>query len=343
MFVRYGAAETYYIPVTVDTKGNNSDPAVVAHIKTLTGFFFGGGDQLRIMYSFYNQDERVPSDVLIAIKETLLTTGGVVAGTSAGTDCQTSRIMISGGVTYDGLVNGTQTFWRTMENPDENVLTAYGPGGIGLFSHGALDTHFANRGRQGRVIQMLVDTAAFPSGYHRAFGVDENTALVVTGDWNHRVGTVIGERGMLVMDVSFASKSPAKSGDHFDINGVWLARLSEGDVIDLNSLRVVPAAFKTSLSGRETSEPAAQSKDIFAENIFEFDRVTQSLVTSKDIVTSGTTLQTKPLQFQVDIGKVWPAGVNGPKRQAEAFDGVDPATGVYAFTYVGLWADIRAL
>lgn len=76
----------------MDTKGNNSDPAVVAKVRTLTGFFFGGGDQSRIIYSFYNDDERMPSPVLTAIKETVLSVGGVVAGTSAGTDCQTSKV-----------------------------------------------------------------------------------------------------------------------------------------------------------------------------------------------------------------------------------------------------------
>lgn len=89
---RYGAKEVYYIPVTVDTKGNNSDPDVVARVKSLTGFFLGGGDQARIIYSLYNDGERVPSPVLTAMKETLLATGGVLAGTSAGTDCQTSKV-----------------------------------------------------------------------------------------------------------------------------------------------------------------------------------------------------------------------------------------------------------
>jgi cyanophycinase len=92
----------YYIPVTVDTPGNNSNPAVVAHVRTLTGFFFGGGDQLRIINSFYNDNARVPSPVLAAIRETLLATGGVVAGTSAGTDCQTDKVMITGGESYQG-------------------------------------------------------------------------------------------------------------------------------------------------------------------------------------------------------------------------------------------------
>lgn len=76
----YGAAEVYYVPVTVDSKLNNSNPEVVTHVKTLTGFFFGGGDQLRIMESFYNGDAHIPSDVLRGIKESVLSNGGVVAG-----------------------------------------------------------------------------------------------------------------------------------------------------------------------------------------------------------------------------------------------------------------------
>lgn len=177
----YGAAEVYYIPVTIDSKSENSNPEVVEHIKTLTGFFFTGGDQLRIIYSLYNSDELIPSPVLVAIKETLLSTGGVVAGTSAGTDVQTSYTMITGGVSYYGLVNGTEVFWRSREDSNDDVLTAYGPGertclyllyllylpyciclgGIGLFSYGFIDTHFANRGRQGRMIQMMIDCRYF--------------------------------------------------------------------------------------------------------------------------------------------------------------------------------------
>ena len=98
----YGAAEVYYVPVALDTADQNTNATVVAQIKTLTGFFFGGGDQTRVIQSFYNYNSKVPSPVLNAIKETLLATGGVVAGTSAGTDCQTDKIMITGGVSYQG-------------------------------------------------------------------------------------------------------------------------------------------------------------------------------------------------------------------------------------------------
>lgn len=81
---------------------------------------------------------------MTAIRQTLLSTGGVVAGTSAGTDCQTSHTMITNGESYDALKEGTLMFWNITEL-DSNELTAFGHGGIGLFPHGLLDTHFANR------------------------------------------------------------------------------------------------------------------------------------------------------------------------------------------------------
>ena len=47
----YNVLETYWIPVHVGNTGANSDPEVVANISRMSGFFFGGGDQARIMES----------------------------------------------------------------------------------------------------------------------------------------------------------------------------------------------------------------------------------------------------------------------------------------------------
>lgn len=44
----------------------------------------------------------------------------------------------------------------------------------GFFNYGLLDTHFSERGRQGRIVR-LADHTQVPF----AFGVDENTALLV--------------------------------------------------------------------------------------------------------------------------------------------------------------------
>lgn len=322
----------YYIPVTTETKGNNSDPEVVAKVKTLTGFFFGGGDQARIIYSFYNEEEHVPSPVLTAIKQTLSAVGGVVAGTSAGTDCQTASIMIEGGSSYSGLRDGSAVFWKPVHPIDEDVLAAYGSGGIGLFPSGLLDTHFSNRGRQGRLVQLLSDTSSLPTGHNRAFGIDENTALVVTGPWGHRVGTVIGERGVVVFDVASAVLS---SGD---IQGVWSARLSEGDVIDLATLSVTFAAFKKSMAGREADIEPESSHDIFRDDAFEVDRIAKSLFESTARSTSGHTAQSNP-RFVVDLNKEWKGADGSVVLTAVAADGVNPATGIYAFSYSGIQLD----
>ena len=99
---------------------------------------------MRIVEAFYNGVERVASPALIAIKETLLAKGGVLGGTSAGTDCLTINTMITNGNTYDALRDGTQMFWNTTEL-ESDLLTAFGPGGLGFFQYGLLDTHFANR------------------------------------------------------------------------------------------------------------------------------------------------------------------------------------------------------
>lgn len=85
MFVRvYGAASATYIPVT-ETSSNGDDPTVADLVKQQTGFFFGGGDQLRILKALRPNGRETL--VLNAVKE-MLTAGAVVGGTSAGTACQ---------------------------------------------------------------------------------------------------------------------------------------------------------------------------------------------------------------------------------------------------------------
>lgn len=111
MFVRvYGAASATFIPVTETSNNANSQSmpnhhlrdtilvfydntlfihsfrvAIVDMVQQQTGFFFGGGDQLRIIQAL--RPNGVDSLTLNAIKE-VLRRGGVVGGTSAGTACQ---------------------------------------------------------------------------------------------------------------------------------------------------------------------------------------------------------------------------------------------------------------
>lgn len=334
--LQYGAAEVVYLNLTTHSKEENENSAVVTQINQCSGFFFTGGDQQRVIYSLYNSDEKVPSSALIAIKKRLLATGGVVAGTSAGTDCQTGSTMISGGESYESLVYGPTIFYRSLEYLVKPNLTAYGPGGIGLFPHGLIDTHFANRGRMGRSIALMTGSLNLPAGSTRAFGVDENTALVVTGPWDNRRGTVIGERGVLVMDGKDAD-GPVESNL---VSSVKLHRMSSGDSIDLTTLAVTPAPYKTSMTSRESSDVVVKtSADVFGEGTFEFDAMALSLLQSKASVATGVSKESQP-QIQVQLAKAL-TSLSG--QRAEGFDGTDPTTGVYSFSYTNLILNIAKL
>lgn len=96
----------------------------------------------------------------------------------------------------------------------------------------------------------------------RAFAIDENTALVVTGPWSARTASVIGQRGVLILDTSAAALNPSAD---VRISRVRATRISEGDSLDLSTLALTPADFKTSMSGRETDDPPKTSKNVFAE------------------------------------------------------------------------------
>ena len=284
----------------------------------------------------------IPSDVLTAIKETLFATGGVVAGTSAGTDCQTGSVMITGGESYLALRNGTQVRYDTKELPVSEVLTAYGSGGIGLFTDGLLDTHFANRGRHGRLVELLVDSRGLTTGHHRAIGIDENTALVVTGDWTQRRAAVIGQRGVWVFDTSAARRVSATAtadksssvgrllGLGFDpIEGVRLSRLSDGDRLDLGSFSLHHASYKTAIVP-SNDVSVATSEDIFREDTFEFDKLLLSLLQSMARSTFGVTKQTNP-QLSIRLQKE-----EGESSSSRGYGGINPTTGLYAYSFEGV-------
>lgn len=334
--LKYGAVEVYYVNITVDTRENNEDPDIISHLRTLTGFMFGGGDQLRIIRSFYNGEGYTdPSSALVAIRETLYASGGVIAGTSAGTDCQTSQVMISGGVSYTALVDGAHVTSTPIELPNANRLTGY-LHGIGEFPYGLLDTHFENRGRHGRMIRLLADSLSFPTGSPVAFGIDENTALVVTGKGEYRTGKVIGQRGVVLMDISSANISQING--QWAIENVLVSHLTSGDTIRLPTLEVTPAAFKVSLAGRETSKHASSSRDIFASeetnspDVFQFNEVAESLFNSHDTTTKGYTAEQRPL-YVVKMSK---------SAESVGMDGADPATGLYWFSYYKMQVNIFA-
>jgi cyanophycinase len=259
--------------------------------------------------------------------------------------------MITGGESYLALRNGTQVRYDTKELPVSEVLTAYGSGGIGLFTDGLLDTHFANRGRHGRLVELLVDSRGLTTGHHRAIGIDENTALVVTGDWTQRRAAVIGQRGVWLFDTSAARRVSAAAatdkssssvgrlllGLGFDpIEGVRLSRLSDGDRLDLGSFSLHHASYKTAIIP-SNDVSVDSSEDIFREDTFEFDKLLLSLLQSMAQSTFGVTKQTNP-QLSIRLQKE--EGESGSSHSSRGYGGINPTTGLYAYSFESVFMSV---
>lgn len=286
VFRYYGAgAGTAWIPVRIDASGacavDNADPALVSQIGGMDGFFFGGGDQSRILMCFFDGSgsSRTESPIMTALRNKFLA-GAVVAGTSAGTAVQAGVPMVTGGESYYGLRYGVYTSVGTSskvptnDNDDPSVTTAnyrdrlaYDPaGGFGFFAEGLIDTHFSERGRQGRIVRL-----AWNQFVDMAYGVDENTALVVENAGTSSASmSVVGQNGVFVFDLTEASgtrvgpgsSSPCSSSSSFKLCYVRTHYLTQGDTFHPATRTF--ATTKTPLVGSGTMISRPSPEDIFS-------------------------------------------------------------------------------
>ncbi len=155
-----------------------------------------------------------------------------------------------------------------LDSTNEEDLSYDPLGGLGFFPRGfVLDTHFGQRGREGRLIRLLADTKDIPKlGAIVGIGVDENTALHVTVNEEQQLltGRVIGPGGVFLPNVTMST---------VDSDGLWTADnvrahyVKEGDLVDLTNWKVLEyASWKADLEGEEWHEDALSSDDIFDGN-----------------------------------------------------------------------------
>lgn len=298
----YGAADAQWIPIDLDQRSNASSATVVAQINSMTGFFFGGGDQSRLVTCFLTAS-RSDTPALAAIRSRFAA-GAVIAGTSAGSAIHAQSPMITGGESYQALRYGAYSSVNP-NYPDD--LSYDAQGGFGFFSYGLLDTHFAERGRQGRIIRLASDTQKT-----MAYGIDENTALVVTNADTASVQMqVIGQSGVGIFDLGSATRG---TGTSWSISGVKATYLTQDDRFNPATKTATIASWKTALSGRERySSALAPTRDLFSSvanltgqgarrNPREFVRVTTDLFDSRSAATTGQTYETNPT-FEVRLTK----------------------------------------
>ena len=218
-------AEAFIVPVAwseVDRDVQEAvfDPELVDRVRAATGVYFVGGAQGRIVDALLDDDrERTP--MLDAIWD-VYRRGGVIAGTSAGAAIMSHVMFRDAPPPLKILQNGVSMGEELYD-------------GLGfLDKRWFVEQHCLVRGRFARAL-VAMHSQEIPFG----IGVDENTALVVKRGYE---ASVIGYKGVLIMDVSQAKRDPDMDG--FALKNVKLSYLDRGDSIDLRTRIVTPAEEK---------------------------------------------------------------------------------------------------
>ncbi|MFW9262750.1 cyanophycinase [Nostoc sp. CALU 546] len=205
VFERLGAENTRIIDT--ETREDASSSTALEAISKATGVFFTGGDQARITSILKD------TEIDVAIHKRF-SEGIVIAGTSAGAAVMPDKMIVEG---------DSQTHPR-METVE------MGPG-MGFLPGVVIDQHFSQRGRLGRLISALILEPAV-----LGFGIDENTAMVVT---DHQI-EVIGAGAVTIVDESEAT-----------YNNMGEILKDESLAICGAKLHILPHGFKFDLKTRQ--------------------------------------------------------------------------------------------
>jgi cyanophycinase len=206
VFGRLGVARVGV--VNPASRADAHDPEAVGALDAATGIFLTGGSQLRL-------SQFLPGTPLGAAIHRAHAAGTVIGGTSAGASIM-STFMISMGD------EGATPLQRTSQ------LSA----GLGLIDGVIIDQHFGQRNRYGRLMSVVAS-----SPHLIGLGIDENTAIEVTGDRF----TVLGTGVVHVLDARAAVTDfpEARRGAPMLVSGAIVHSLPAGATFDLSTASLV--------------------------------------------------------------------------------------------------------
>jgi cyanophycinase len=146
------------------------------------GVFFAGGDQWRLRRALVDANDQ-PNGWLRGLRAAFDDGRIVVGGTSAGSAVQSGPGMLSNGTPQHALAHAARfapppTPGCTRDNRcgglDEDAMTLWRAGGLGLAGPLLVDTHFSERAREWRLLRALA-----AAGQRWGVGVDEASAIVL--------------------------------------------------------------------------------------------------------------------------------------------------------------------
>ncbi|WP_141208980.1 cyanophycinase [Streptomyces griseorubiginosus] len=289
LFTRHGAAHAEWIPLDLDHIANSQSETVVAQVNSMTGFFFGGGDQYRYVQTLLRGPRQTDSKVLAAIRAKLAH-GAVIAGSSAGAQIASGPDMVSGGESYEGLRDGSAPGYF-----DDPTRLGYLPrGGFGFLRSALIDTHTGAYGREGRAYRLAADT-----GHDRVYALDENTAIVVDNPGTEQEQfSVMGPNGVAVLDLRDVRVGTSASG--WTLRGARYTYLTDHDRYDAHTWQTRPSADKHRLLTTGTA-PVPLNTDVFASGAnpdatpYSFRTTARALsATRAQNTATATTFETDP-------------------------------------------------
>jgi len=188
----------------IPSRDDAHDAAKVQQMEQAKVIFFTGGDQLRIT-------SQLGDSPLYQCLMKRFVAGATVAGTSAGAAAMPQTMIVSG------------------QSDESNRISTLGMApGLGLIDGVIIDSHFAERGRMGRLLGAIAQNPA-----NLGLGIDEDTAIIVAEDQFH----VIGTGAVYVVDgtgITYSSLSEEQSEGIVSIFNVKLHVLGEGDRFNLS-------------------------------------------------------------------------------------------------------------
>ena len=248
LFRRLGAAEV--IPMRPESRDDAHDPELVRRLRTATGIFMTGGNQLKL--SAIVCGTPLGDAILEAHLE-----GVVVAGTSAGASIQSSHMVAFG-------VGGS--------TPKQRMTQV--AAGLGLLQSTVIDQHFDQRNRYGRLL-MIVSQSPQLLG----LGIDEDTAAIVTDQDGHEVLRVAGRGAVTILDGSrmVTNAYEATRSSPLLASGVVLHVLPAGQSFDLTARALVP--HRPEVAEEDAAEIAEAQRDMrqLARDVAAADKSPQAL------------------------------------------------------------------
>jgi len=208
IFEKFGANKIDIL--NINTRKDASITEHVEKIKSCTGVFFTGGDQLRITSILGG------TKVHEALKEAY-SKGIVITGTSAGASVMSNTMIVDG----------------NSNDPARKCTLKMAPG-LGFLEETIVDQHFAQRGRIGR---LLCGVAENP--YMLGIGIDEDTAIRVHPNAQFEV---LGTNSVTVIDgktIKSSNVSELKPDEILAISNVTLHVIPVGYGFDMKNREVL--------------------------------------------------------------------------------------------------------